>query len=83
MKEEIKKQLHEKTIILKPQECYNNAIVRVEDYKLVYDYDLIVDSLMSFYKWDYTKATEWIKYNTIRCLPYMGEYAPIIEQEKE
>ena len=81
MQEEIKKQLHEKTIILEPQECYNNAIVRVEDYKLVYDYDMIVDSLMSFYEWDYTEALEWIEYNTIRSLSYMGEYAPIIEQE--
>jgi hypothetical protein len=82
MKEEIKEQLHENTIILEPQECYNNAIVRVEDHKLVYDYDLIVDCLMSFYDWEYIEALEWIEYNTIRSLPYMGDYAPIIEQEE-
>lgn len=81
MKEEIKKQLHENTIILEPQECYNNAIIKVENYKIVYSYDLIVDSLMSFYCWGYLEAIEWIEYNTIRSLPYLGEYAPIILQE--
>tara|TARA_Y100000592_G_scaffold100740_1_gene182462 strand:- start:29277 stop:29528 length:252 start_codon:yes stop_codon:yes gene_type:complete len=81
MKNEIKEQLHEQTIILEPQECYNNAIVEVQDYKLVYDYDLIIDCLMSFYKWEYIDALEWIEYNTIRSLPYMGKYAPIIVQK--
>ena len=81
MKEEIKEQLHEQSIILEPQACFNPAILRVENYRIVYSYDLIVMSLMKFYKWTYVDSLEWIEYNTIRSLAYMGEYAPIIEEE--
>ena len=28
--------------------------------------------------WDEIDAVEWIDYNTIRALPYMGENAPMI-----
>ena len=33
--------------------------------------------------WPMEDATEWINYNTIRSLPYMGEDAPIIMNRLE
>lgn len=83
MNEEIKKQLHNDTAILEPQACFNVAIVDVEDQRLVYDYDLIVNALMDYYDWTYIDAVEWMEYNVKRSLPYMGEYAPIIVEDDE
>ena len=82
MKKEFRNQLHNESVILEPQQCFNNAIIKVEDNKIVYCYDLIVENLMSFYEWDYNSALEWIEYNTIRSLPYMGKYAPIIIEKE-
>lgn len=48
----------------------------------VYDYNEMVDSLTEEYSTDsedpYTDAIEWIEYNSMRSLPYMGENAPAI-----
>jgi len=81
MKKEIEEQLHEQSIILEPQACFNDAILRVENHRIVYSYNLIVMSLMKFYTLSYMDALEWIEYNTIQSLVCMGEYAPIVEEE--
>jgi hypothetical protein len=57
---------------------YDEAITGVSsDGNVIYDYDLMVECLrregMSF-----EEAIDWIDYNTIRALPYIGEGAPII-----
>ena len=58
---------------------YDGALIGVtEDGRAVYDYDLMVQWLMDEEGWDEIDAVEWIDYNTIRALPYMGENAPII-----
>ena len=48
----------------------------------VYDYNEMVDSLAEEYSADsedpYTDAIEWIEFNSMRSLPYMGENAPVI-----
>lgn len=49
-----------------------------EDERLVYDYDKMVRWLAKKESWDEVEAIEWIDYNTIRTIPYMGEKAPII-----
>jgi len=79
MKKELKDQLKDESIILEPQSCFNLAIVRVDNYRLVYSYSLIVDALMIYDSITESEAIEFIEYNTIRSLPYMGEYSPIIE----
>ena len=38
----------------------------------------MIQWLMDTEQWSYEDAVEWIDYNTIRALPYMGEGAPII-----
>ena len=48
----------------------------------VYDYNEMIDSLTEEYSTDsedpYTDAIEWIEYNSMRSLPYMGDNAPVI-----
>lgn len=48
------------------------------DGRAVYDYYKMVESLHSGEKMSYDEAREFIDYNTIRALPYMGPKAPII-----
>ena len=58
---------------------YDNSIVGVTtDGRVVYDYDKMIEELMSEEEWSYEEAADWIDYNTIRSLPYAGENAPII-----
>lgn len=38
----------------------------------------MVQWLMEQDNMDYTEAVEWIEYNTIRSLPYVGDGAPIV-----
>ena len=42
------------------------------------DYDKMIEWLMKEEDWSYDVAADWVNYNTIRALPYMGEDAPII-----
>lgn len=49
-----------------------------EDNRAVYDFDKMVWWLMVHEDCTYDDAVEWIDYNTIRSLPYVGENAPII-----
>jgi hypothetical protein len=58
---------------------YDSALLGVTtDGRAVYDYDRMVEWLMKKEKWSYDEAVEWIDYNTLRALPYMGEDAPIV-----
>lgn len=58
---------------------YDDALIGVsDDGRAIYDYDLMVEWLMQEEGWDEEESIEWIEYNTIRALPYMGEGAPII-----
>ena len=43
----------------------------------------IIDSLMSYYDWEYIEALEWLEFNTIRSLPYMGRLAPIVKNTED
>lgn len=58
---------------------YDDALIGVtEDERAVYDFDKMVDWLMEEEGWSQEEAIEWIEYNTIRALPYMGPKAPIV-----
>ena len=66
-------------IIIFSNESYDNALIGVsEDGRAIYDFDLMVKWLMDVDAMSDIEAIEWIEYNTIRALPYMGEKAPII-----
>lgn len=58
---------------------FGDAIIGVtDDNRVVYDYDLMVESLMKEDDISAEDAIDFIDYNTIRALSYMGEYHPII-----
>lgn len=68
----------EETIILENPD-YIEALIGVsEDGRLIYDYDLMAESLSKRDNMSIEEAYEFIDYNTIRALPYMGHFAPII-----
>lgn len=58
---------------------YDEAIVGVDDAgRVVYDYERMAQCLMDEDGMSYEDAIEFIEYNTIRTIPYMGEMAPVI-----
>lgn len=58
---------------------YITAVVGVsEDGRVVYDYQRMIDFLVLEDKMTSDEAIEFIDYNTLRTIPYMGEKAPII-----
>lgn len=58
---------------------YATAIIGVtEDYKVVYDYEKMVEYLMCEDEMTYEEAADMINYNTIRSLPYIPGNKPII-----
>ncbi len=58
---------------------YDDALIGItEDNRAVYDYNKMVEWLIKEEGFTEMGAREWIDYNTIRALPYMGEDAPII-----
>lgn len=58
---------------------YDDALIGIsEDNRAVYDYNKMIIWLMQHEGFNLNDAVEWIDYNTIRALPYMGESRPII-----
>lgn len=58
---------------------YDDALIGVtHDDRAVYDFDKMVEWLVANEGFSADEAVEWVEYNTIRALPYMGDKAPII-----
>ena len=58
---------------------YETALIGVTgDGRTVYDFDKMVEWLIETEGFTDIEAIEWIEYNTVRALPYMGEDHPII-----
>lgn len=58
---------------------FDDAIIGItDDGSVVYDYDKMVESLAKQDNITELEAIEFIDYNTLRTIPYIGEYAPII-----
>ena len=58
---------------------YDTALIGVTtDDRAVYDYDKMVDWLVETEDFTPEEAAEWIDYNTIRALSYMGPDGPIV-----
>lgn len=59
---------------------FNEAVLGYsEDGRIIYSYDKMPECLMCEpHNMSYEEAIEWIDYNTIRTIPYMGDKAPII-----
>ena len=58
---------------------YDDALIGVtSDQRAVYDYEKMVQWLVENEGFSEEDAVDWISYNTIRAICYMGEGAPII-----
>jgi hypothetical protein len=58
---------------------YDDALIGIsDDGRAIYDYEKMIEWLMDEEGWSDEEAIEWIEYNTLRALPYLGEGAPII-----
>lgn len=58
---------------------YDDALIGVShDGRAVYDYEKMIEWLMAEEDFTAEDAMEWIDYNTVRAIPYMGDDAPII-----
>lgn len=58
---------------------YDSAIIGYsDDYRIIYDFDLMVEHLMTVDNMSFEDAIEFIEYNTIRSIPYAGSLAPIV-----
>ena len=61
-----------KIIILEGDEFADGAIGLTEDNHVIYDYELLVESLMNHNNWTKEEAMEWLDYNTLGSIPYMS-----------
>ena len=78
LKEELRERGFDEAVVLENPD-YLSAVVGVsEDGRVVYDYDGMVRHLMEQEGMDAEEAAEFVDYNTIRALPYMGDKAPIV-----
>lgn len=63
---------------------YDGSIVGVtENNRIVYSLNSMVSELAADEGWTLEEAIEWIEYNTMRAIPYMGDHAPIILTENK
>ena len=58
---------------------YDSAIIGVShDDRVIYDYDKMIQYLMDEEHMDIDEAADFISYNTIRSIGYVGPEAPIV-----
>lgn len=71
---------YDEVIIILENYSYDSALIGVsDDNRAIYDFDKMVEWIIKVEEFeDEIEAIEWIEYNTIRALPYIGENAPII-----
>ena len=68
----------EETIVFENPD-YASAFIGVStDGRAVYNFDLMIGALMDEDGMEYDEAIEFIEYNTVRALPYIGEMAPTV-----
>lgn len=66
-------------VLLFDTPSYADAFMGIsEDKRAVYDYDKMVEYLQREEDMEYDEAAEFVNYNTLRALPYMGSNAPIV-----
>ena len=71
---------HGPDVVMLDGPVFDGGIVgTTRDGKLVYSYEKLARALAGGTGWwSVAEAVDWIEYNTIRSLPYMGDKAPIV-----
>lgn len=78
LREYLTAQEYEETIFFE-NPSFVKAITGITDSgQLIYDYDLMIAAAMEEENWNADEAVDWIEYNTIRSIPYMGHAHPIV-----
>ena len=76
--EYLKAQEHKETVFF-VNPSFVKAITGITDSgQLIYDYNLMIAAAMEEEGWSCEEAVEWIDYNTLRSIPYMGSCHPIV-----
>lgn len=57
---------------------FDDGIIGHYNGRVVYSKRRIVNSLKHHNRWSEVDAVDWVEFNTIRSLPYMGDHAPIV-----
>lgn len=58
---------------------YDSALVGIsDDGRAIYDFEKMVEWLMLSEGFKEDEAIDWVCYNTLRAIPYMGNKAPIV-----
>ena len=80
------KDINDKLVYIgdKPEQ-FKKAVLGLsdDDNHVVYSYNRLVECFMEQNDWDETEAVEWVDYNVMRGLGYMGEYAPMVVYDLE
>lgn len=79
-KREILKEIGLEDSIVFENPDYDSAIIGYDanNYRIIYDFQKMVQHLMENDNMEYDEAVEFIDYNTLRALPYIGGNSPII-----
>ena len=78
LREYLEAQGHEETVFFE-NPSFVKAITGITDSgQLIYDYELMIAAAMEEENWDTDEAIDWIEYNTLRSIPYMGHTHPIV-----
>ena len=65
-------------VIIFKDYSYDDALIGIsDDDRAIYDYGKMIEWLIEE-DWSYDVASDWVNYNTIRAIPYIGNRAPII-----
>lgn len=79
MKRELLEDMGYEGAIIFENPDFDEAIVGIDtEGRVVYDFDMMVECLMREDKISREDAIEFVEYNTIRSLGYVGEGAPIV-----
>ena len=81
LKETLVDEGFEDSVVLENPEYLSAVIGRTEDGRVIYSYEKMIESLMNTDGMDREEAMEFIDFNTVRALPYMGEKPPVIMYE--
>ena len=59
---------------------FDSAIIGYDavNHRVIYDFEKMIEHLISKDGMEYEEALEFVEYNTLRTIPYMGENAPIV-----
>lgn len=80
--QEIRSKLPPDAVVFVNQSYDNSIIGTTFDGRAIYDFDKMVQELMTDEGWTEEEAIDWIEYNTLRVLPYCGEQVPLVMREE-